>query len=129
MAHGSEQSGDDLIEFFRGDRHAVGGLKAIFPDDLEASSRSTKAVAKTKSGIMPLVPKRMLTHADYLGARPRTLSENFVVALLELSTSVLGMVFETCAVPLLRLHIFVKWIRSSPSKPYFFYKVNLVASF
>lgn len=61
------RAADDLIEFVRGDRQAVEGLKAAFWDDLDASSRSTNAVAETKSGVMPLVPKKMLAYLDNPG--------------------------------------------------------------
>lgn len=58
------KAADDLVEFVRGDKQAVDGLRAAFWDDLESASRSTNAVAETKSGVMPFIPKKMLAYLD-----------------------------------------------------------------
>ncbi|MFY7925560.1 MAG: hypothetical protein ACOVN5_07100 [Aquidulcibacter sp.] len=54
------KAADDLASFVGDDPEAIGGLRAAFWEDLDASARAANVRADTKSGTMPIVPKKLL---------------------------------------------------------------------
>ncbi|AVF02919.1 MULTISPECIES: hypothetical protein [Devosia] len=55
---------DELLNFAGNDRQAIEGARSAFWQVLEGASRSRNANAETASGIMPLVPRKMLNFLD-----------------------------------------------------------------